>query len=613
MTFRSLQGWQTASVVILSLLLLACGKPDSPERFSEVIEPVVEQSAEQILGDVIAGSWQFQLNSFPMSAAYMGRPDQMALNDMSELSIAGKHLAFKDFLQQAKAIAREQLPAVRKIDLDILIYQLQDRVDYYDFNQHLIPITAESGFHNNVVSYLQHRQLKTVEQAEAYLAALAQIPDYFSQQQLWLEKGLAQGITQPKLVLKGFEHSISAYDVEQGSEHVLYQPLTKLPEFISSAQQAELQQKGLRLIEQQVIPAFAGLYEFFVDRYIPNARDSIAVSDTPDGADFYANRVRHYTTRDLTVEQVHQLGLEEVDRIRQEMQQIINELAFDGDFAAFLQFLRTDSQFYATSPKELLKQASWIAKKADAQLPKFFHLLPRTPYGVEPVPDSIAPKYTTGRYVSPRNDKEPGLYWVNTHALDKRPLYVLEALTLHEAVPGHHLQISLNQEMTELLPFRTHSYISAFGEGWGLYSEWLGLEMGFYQTPYDNFGRLSYEMWRALRLVVDTGMHAKGWTRQQAIDYMAENSALSLHNITTEVDRYISWPGQALSYKVGEITIKQLRQQTEQALGADFDVREFHHQILRHGSVPLSVLEDQIGRYIDSALASKTSKAQAND
>ena len=301
----------------------------------------------------------------------------------------------------------------------------------------------------------------------------------------------------------------------------------------------------------------------------------------------------------MTADEVHQLGLTEVARIKAEMLEVIKQTEFKGSFAEFLHFLRTDPQFYPKTAEELLKEASYIAKQADAILPKYFARLPRTPYGIAPVPAQIAPKYTTGRYSGSNRDDEAGYYWVNTYALDKRPLYELTALTLHEAVPGHHLQISLNKELDNLPNFRRYSYISAFGEGWGLYSEYLGLEAGLYKDPYANFGRLTYEMWRATRLVVDTGMHAKGWTRQQAIDYMAANSALSLHNITTEVDRYISWPGQALSYKVGELTIKRLRQKAEQVLGEKFDIRAFHDAVLANGSVPMSILEQQIDTFIE--------------
>jgi len=300
----------------------------------------------------------------------------------------------------------------------------------------------------------------------------------------------------------------------------------------------------------------------------------------------------------MSVDDIHSLGLNEVKRIRGEMQSIVNQLEYDGNINQFIQYLRTDKKFYAQTAEELIKQASYIAKKMDAKLPQLFNYLPRTPYGVEPVPESIAPKYTTGRYISPTKDDQPGYYWVNTYALDKRPLYALTALTLHEAVPGHHLQISLAREMHDLPEVRRYTYISAFGEGWGLYSEFLGKEVGMYTDPYDEFGRLSYEMWRACRLVVDTGMHLKGWSRQRAIDFMLENTALSEHNVTTEIDRYISWPAQALSYKIGELTIKKLRGQAEQSLGDNFDIRAFHHAVLEHGSVPLSILEENIQDFI---------------
>jgi len=343
-------------------------------------------------------------------------------------------------------------------------------------------------------------------------------------------------------------------------------------------------------------------YHFFTQEYFPNARKTIGVSETPNGNEFYKNRAKHYTTTDMTPEQIHELGLSEVKRIRTEMAEIIVKTGFKGSFTEFTHFLRTDPQFYAKTPLELIKEASYIAKQMDAKLPALFKHLPRSPYGVAPVPDSIAPKYTTGRYIGAQNDSQPGYYWVNTYALDKRPLYVLPALTLHEGVPGHHLQISLNAELDNLPSYRRNAYISAFGEGWGLYSEWLGIEAGIYQDHYSNFGRLTYEMWRAARLVVDTGMHVMGWSRERAMNFMTNNTALSTHNVKTEIDRYISWAGQALSYKIGEITIRNLRKKTEEQLGKNFDVREFHHQILKNGSVPLNVLEKQINEFIETTL-----------
>jgi uncharacterized protein (DUF885 family) len=319
----------------------------------------------------------------------------------------------------------------------------------------------------------------------------------------------------------------------------------------------------------------------------------------PGGRALYAYLIRHFTTLDMTADQVHELGLSEVKRIRAEMDAVIAKTGFSGDFAAFLEFLRTDPRFYPKTAEELLKQAAYLAKKMDGKLPLLFGRLPRQPYGVEAVPDDIAPKYTAGRYVgAPLDSKRAGRYWVNTYALNSRSLYNLEALTLHEAVPGHHLQNALAKELTDLPKFRRYAHVNAFGEGWGLYSERLGLEAGFYTDPYSDFGRLTYEMWRACRLVVDTGLHAKGWTRQQAMDYLAGNTALSLHEVTTETDRYISWPGQALAYKMGELKIRELRKKSEQALGKRFDIRAFHDAVLANGTLTLPVLERRIEDFV---------------
>ena len=347
------------------------------------------------------------------------------------------------------------------------------------------------------------------------------------------------------------------------------------------------------------MPAYREFLAFMVGEYMPKARATVGVSELSGGKEFYASRVRHFTTLDKTPEEIHTLGLEEVRRIRGEMETVIRQSGITGSFDEFLKFLRTDPRFYAKTPEELLRHAAWIAKEIDGKLPSLFGRLPRQPYGVEPVPAEIAPKYTGGRYVPASLDgKRAGTYWVNTYALESRPLYVLESLTLHEAVPGHHLQMALAKEMADLPSFRRYLYIDAFGEGWGLYSERLGLEMGLYADPYSNFGRLTYEMWRACRLVVDTGLHAKGWTRQQAIDYLASNTALSLHECTTETDRYIAWPAQALAYKMGELKIRELRKKAEKSLGPRFDVRAFHDRLLSGGTVTLPILEARIDSFL---------------
>jgi len=366
------------------------------------------------------------------------------------------------------------------------------------------------------------------------------------------------------------------------------------------AERERLRKEGRQAVMDSAVAGYRKFLDFYRKEYLPGARTTIAAADLPNGSAFYAHQIRRYTTLDLSPDEIHKIGLAEVDRISKEMDAVMKQTGFQGDHAAFVQFLRTDPRFYPKTPQELLEYSAWVAKTIDGKLPSLFKTLPRLPYTVQPVPDSIAPKYTAGRYVeAPQGSSQPGIYWVNIYKVETRPLYNVTALTLHEAVPGHHLQIAISHELSDLPDFRRYSYISAFGEGWGLYSEWLGLEAGLYTDAYSNFGRLSYEMWRACRLVVDTGVHAKGWTRQQALDYLGSHTALPLHEVETEVDRYISWPGQALSYKLGELKIKELRRRSEQALGPRFDLRDFHDVVLGSGSVPLDVLEKNVNAWIE--------------
>jgi uncharacterized protein (DUF885 family) len=586
---------------LIMLSLLGCS---SHSTTTQVDTPITGQQTQidRNLQAIIDQSWAVNLAYSPELAASLGDASVAAkLDDLSAEILAEKNQQTLKILHTLKQLDRKNLSKSDVINAKILQDQLQNEVDMYRFHDHYLPITAESGFHAYIASIAKAR-FNSIEDYQHYLAKLKQLPRYFAQQTYWLKQGLASGITPAKITLNGFEDSISAFIVPVESSGY-FTPFTHYPDHFSAAEKNMLTQQGRTIVEQIVLPLYQQFYDFMTQEYIPNARIDIAASALPDGAAFYQNRVEYYTTLPMTAEQVHQLGLQEVARIRSEMEQVIKDVGFKGSFADFLMFLRTDPQFYPKTADELLKEAAFIAKKADAMLPKYFGKLPRTPYGIAPVPAEIAPKYTTGRYSGSNRDDEPGYYWVNTYALDKRPLYELEALTLHEAVPGHHLQISLNKELTDLPNFRRYSYISAFGEGWGLYSEYLGVEAGFYQDPYSNFGRLTYEMWRAARLVVDTGMHAKGWSRQQAIDFMAGNTALSMHNVTTEIDRYISWPGQALSYKIGELTIKRLRAKAEKALGKNFDIRKFHDAILENGSIPMSVLEQMVDEFIASQKA----------
>jgi uncharacterized protein (DUF885 family) len=522
--------------------------------------------------------------------------------DLSPQALEKKYQERLAIASVFEAINQDALSDDNQINYSIIKAQLDNNIANYHFKSHYMPFKSESGFHSNLNFVINNTKFRKEKDIELYLNKLSALPEYFDQNIYWMQQGLATGITQPQAVLVGYEQSILAFIPEHIKDSEFLKPFTTASNLINAKVLDDKKQQLITILEAQVIPAYQGYYEFFTQEYFPKARKSIGVSETPNGNEFYSNRVKHYTTTDMTPEQIHVLGLSEVKRIRQEMAEIIAKTGFEGSFTEFTHFLRTDPQFYAKTPLALIKEASYIAKQMDAKLPTLFKHLPRSPYGVAPVPESIAPKYTTGRYIRAQNDSQPGYYWVNTYALDKRPLYVLPALTLHEGVPGHHLQISLNSELDNLPSYRQNAYISAFGEGWGLYAEWLGIEAGIYKDHYSNFGRLTYEMWRAARLVVDTGMHVKGWSRERAINFMTDNTALSTHNVTTEIDRYISWAGQALSYKIGEITIRNLRKKTEAKLGKNFDVREFHHQILKNGSVPLQVLEDQINAYIKATL-----------
>jgi len=522
--------------------------------------------------------------------------------DLSPQALEKKYQERVALAASFEAINQSYLSDENKINYSIIKAQLDNNIAQYHFKSHYMPFKSESGFHSNLNFVINGTRFNKVKDIDFYLNKLSALPAYFDQNIDWMRQGLATGITQPQAVLVGYEQSILAFIPDHVENSEFLKPFTTASTLIDAKVLADKKQQLIEILKAKVIPAYQSYYQFFIQEYFPNARKTIGVSETPNGNEFYSNRVKHYTTTEMTADEIHQLGLNEVKRIREEMDEIIVKTGFKGTFSEFTHFLRTDPQFYAKTPLELLKEAAYIAKQMDAKLPSLFKHLPRTPYGVAPVPDSIAPKYTTGRYIGARNDSQPGYYWVNTYALDKRPLYVLPALTLHEGVPGHHLQISLNGELDNLPSYRRHAYISAFGEGWGLYSEWLGIEAGIYQDHYSNFGRLTYEMWRAARLVVDTGMHVKGWSRERAMNFMTDNTALSTHNVKTEIDRYISWAGQALSYKIGEITIRNLRKKAEAELGKDFDVREFHHQILKNGSVPLKVLEDQISAYIKVTL-----------
>ncbi len=505
----------------------------------------------------------------------------------------------KKQLKQLNKINPKNLSETESISLELLKFKLQDTIDYYDFERFLNPLLSDSGFHTSFPFIV--RPFQNYNQVKRYLDQLNAIPDRVNQFLPLLREGLEKGVSQPRVIFKGYESSYNDHIVSDFKESYFYTPFNDLPRALSLSQKDSILTAAEVAITKHVIPQFKVVKTFFEEEYYPKTRSAIGISEIPNGKEYYQNRINYYTTStQYSADAIHQIGLDEVARIKNEMEKIILELEFQGSFSEFLDFLRTDPQFYATSPEQLLMIARDMAKRADEQLPRFFKTLPRKPYGVAAVPAAIAPKYTTGRYVgTSKNSTDPGYYWVNTYDLPSRPLYVLPSLTVHEAVPGHHLQGSLNLELGDSIPqFRKNTYLSAYGEGWGLYCEFLAEEMGMYTTAYEQFGKLTYEMWRACRLVVDTGIHAKGWTRDQVIEYMSKNTALSIHEINTETDRYISWPGQALSYKIGELKIRELRTNAEKELGTNFDIREFHEVVLEQGTVTLSILEKRINNYI---------------
>ena len=528
--------------------------------------------------------------------------DDFPLGDHSEERYQADYDFYKSLLDKTEKIPIENLSATDLVSLELLKFLLNDHLANFEFKTHLNPLLSDAGFHNNLVYRV--RPLTTKKQAIDYLEILESIPLYVDQNLNLLRKGIEEGVSQPLVIFEGYESSYNRHIKDSFADNFYFSPFNELPEQLSVKEKDSILTAAQNSIQKNVIPSFKKIKTFFEKEYYPQTRKSIGVNQTPNGTSFYNNRIAYYTTLEMTADEVHQLGLIEVKKIKDVMESIIDEVGFEGSFEDFFTFLRTDQQFYAKTADELLMRARDISKRLDEQLPKFFKLLPSTPYGVAAVPDAIAPKYTGGRYIPTQPEStNPGYYWVNTYNLPSRPLYVLPALTAHEAVPGHHLQMALNSELPDDIPeFRKSLYLSAYGEGWGLYTESLAGEMGIYTTPYERFGQLTYSMWRACRLVVDTGIHAFGWTKEQAIDFMAANTSLSFHEINTEVDRYISWPGQALAYKVGELKILELRKKTEQALEEDFDIREFHNILLQKGTLTLPLMEQEINTYINQKI-----------
>ncbi len=575
------------AMLIISALLLSHG-------------PAMAQA--DALATLIKDVRAFDLRENPITAGQKGDLAALALWPDNSPNARTRRAAINArYAERLSKIDLGDLNTTQRVNADLLDFVLNERLMRASFDEAALPFTNDSGFHTAPGFLARSTRATSKAEAEAWIARVNTLPDFFDQHIANLRAGLVEGITQPKIVVEAIVATLKTTLEDENFAAGFTKPFEALPKSLSADEKKALNDKLTTAVNDKVKPAYENLLAFMEDEYLTATRQSIGISDVPDGGDYYAKLVQIFTTTTMTPQEVHDLGKSEVARIRKEMEQVILDTGFEGTFAEFLNFLRTDPQFYVDTPEALLRHAAWIAKKADDQMPTMFGKLPRLPYGVRPVPDAIAPHYTTARYwPGDVRTHRAGGYMVNTYALDQRPLYELPALTLHEAVPGHHNQFALSQELENVPEFRKDLYLTAFGEGWGLYSEKLGVEMGMYTTPYENFGRLTYEMWRACRLVMDTGIHAFGWSRDQAMACLQDNSALALHNIETETDRYISWPGQALGYKIGELTILRLRKKAQDALGDQFDVRAFHGEVLSDGSITMAMLEAKIDRWIEA-------------
>jgi uncharacterized protein (DUF885 family) len=589
----------TRTLLTVLLALSAGCVPAVAPAVSPAGQPPSDAAATE-LEALFADHWAFVLRENPVFATSVGEhryADRLEAASLAD--VARRTAETRGFLERLRAISRDRLPEAIRVHHDIFAIDRQNELEAAELRLYLIPITNRQGFHTSFPELGERVPLNTPEDYRNYTARLNDFRRVVDEYVEVMREGIRTGMVLPAVSVAGIEETLLPHVVDDPAASLLYAPFTRFPAGVPPAARSELAAAGRQAIAASVVPGYAEFLRFMREEYVPAARATIGASDLPNGREIYAQRVRFFTTLPLTPEEVHSTGLTEVARIRAEMEEVIARTGFQGTFAGFLHFLRTDPQFYVDTPEELMQRTALVLKRMDGELPRLFGHLPRMPYGLREIPGYIAPRTTTAYYTRPAGDgTRAGIYWLNTYDLPSRPTYEIEALSLHEAVPGHHLQIAIQQELDDLPNFRRFGGATVFTEGWALYAERLGKEVGFYTDPYSDFGRLVYEMWRATRLVVDTGLHWEGWTRQQAIDYMAGNTALTLLNITNEVDRYISWPGQALAYKPGEMKITELRREAERELGDRFDVRAFHDVVLGSGALPLTVLEANVRSWI---------------
>ena len=561
-----------------------------------------QQSDSVRLRQLFAQNWAYTMHEYPEFATAVGYPGQNARwTDNSLEAIARRKRELNDPLSALRAIDRAKLGATDQLNYDLFRRNLTDALDESRFPGELMPVTQLGGVQQDVPSTIAQMPAGNVHEYEDIVARLRAVPVLVNQTMVLLQRGMAAGLTPPRITLRDVPAQAQNLVVDDPLTSPLLTAFTRFPADVPAADQQRVRAAAVAAYRDSVAPAFRRLSAFLRDTYVPGARTTTGIRDLPNGLAWYQVRARVSTTTDLTPEQIHAIGLAEVKRIRGQMDSVIAASGFKGTFAEFVQFLRTDPRFYWSTPDDLIRGSRELMKRIDPELTRLFGTLPRLPYGVSPIP-SYAERSQTTAYYQPGSPlaHRAGTYFVNTYNLPARPKWEMEALSLHEAVPGHHLQIALAQELEEVPEFRRYGGYTAFVEGWGLYSESLGGELGLYTDPYSKFGQLTYEMWRAIRLVIDTGIHTMGWTREQAIDYFKANAAKTEHDITIEVDRYIVWPGQALAYKIGELKIKELRAYATTTLGSRFDVRAFHDQVLGAGAVPLDVLDARIRAWVAS-------------
>ena len=590
-----------ATALVFSAVLLSAARADKFDaQYQAILDSKGKASETERLNALFAADWAYTMHETPEAATYNGVPGgEDRWTDLSREAIAKRKKLASRVLPILATIDRAQLGPVDKVSYDIFKRLTEEAVEGDQFPRELLPLNQMGGVQQDAAQTMNAMTVENDAQLDNELARLKAVPRLVEQTLALLEEGLAKGVTPPQVTLRDVPDQVLNQIPADPKDSPLLKGLLNPPAGVTGEKAAEVKAAALMTYTVEVKPAFEKLHDFLVKIYLPGARQDIAVSSLPNGPAWYAWRIKTETSTDLTADQIHQLGLSEVKRIRAEMERVKAETGFKGTLPKFFLYMRTDPKFFFTDKDDLLRTYRDIAKRIDPQLIRMFKTLPRTPYGVIPVPSYAEKSQTTAYYFPGAADVgRPGYFYANTYALNTRPKWEMQPLTLHESVPGHHLQISLAQEMPDLPDFRRNTGYTSFVEGWALYAESLGEEMGFYTDPYDKFGQLTYEMWRAVRLVVDTGMHSKGWSRQQAIDFFLANTPKSEHDITVEIDRYIVWPGQALAYKLGELKIKELRAHATKELGPKFDLRLFHDEILRNGAVPLSLLDSHIKEWV---------------